>query len=276
METLESLRTAIPEREVIYHYTSQEGLLGIIQQRALWTSSIRHLNDSTEFEYSVQLVRTILNGRLRHERGPWNGYYGAILTGLDAIKDMTLFVGSFSENGDLLSQWRAYAPGGIGFSIGFKHKYLRSLAATQKFSFVKCSYSELDNAEILNQIINAGGQLVVNGDHRAAVESFFIALFKIAPAFKHPSFSEEKEWRLVSEVILQTDTETQFRTGKSMLIPYRNFRLTDTEGRMPVSKVFIGPTPHKELSISSVTHFLFSQGIIDGVVATSSVPYRTW
>jgi hypothetical protein len=30
---------------LLYHYTTQTGLLGIIRDRALWASSILHLND---------------------------------------------------------------------------------------------------------------------------------------------------------------------------------------------------------------------------------------
>jgi hypothetical protein len=65
--------------EIIYHYTSQQGLLGIVNGKSLWVSSIRHLNDAAEFGYSVEMIREILTRRLRAERGPWNTYYGTIL-----------------------------------------------------------------------------------------------------------------------------------------------------------------------------------------------------
>ncbi len=92
MSVIVKLKAAVPEKETIYHYTSQEGLLGIVRTKCLWVNSIRHLSDSAEFGYSVDLVREKLTYRLQKEHGPWNGFYGAVLERLDAIKDMTLFV----------------------------------------------------------------------------------------------------------------------------------------------------------------------------------------
>jgi hypothetical protein len=265
----------MPDDAIIYHYTSQDGLLGIIRNKSLWVSSILHLNDSAEFAYSIEIVRENLNIRLQNERGPWNGYYGAILAGFEAIKDLTLFVGSFSEEGDLLSQWRAYTSGGVGFSLGFKHANLKRLADQQNFRFLKCSYDKTEHNTILNKLIDESAGLVINGDYGLAVQAFFLGLFNIAPALKHPSFSEEREWRVVSPTIQTTDTNTKIRTGKSMLIPYGEFNLQEG-GKLSVSKIVVGPTPHKELSVLSVMQLLFSKKIDDCEVVPSSVPYRSW
>jgi len=101
-------------------------------------------------------------------------------------------------------------------------------------------------------------------------------LFEIAPKFKHPSFSEEKEWRLVSPLVQTANSKMNFRAGTSMLIPYRNFSLEDKESNFSPRKIFVGPTPHKDLSISSEMHLLFSRGISDCSVAPSIVPFRNW
>jgi hypothetical protein len=45
---------------VIYHYTTQRGLLGIIENRELWATNILYMNDSTEFSIVFQLVGDIL------------------------------------------------------------------------------------------------------------------------------------------------------------------------------------------------------------------------
>ena len=49
----------------LYHYTTQEGLLGIVKSRSLWTTSVFHLNDSAEFDYTLDLAIGKLEERVR-------------------------------------------------------------------------------------------------------------------------------------------------------------------------------------------------------------------
>ena len=41
---------------ILYHYTSQEGLLGIIKNREVWATDISYLNDTKEYKYTVDLT----------------------------------------------------------------------------------------------------------------------------------------------------------------------------------------------------------------------------
>jgi hypothetical protein len=50
-----STQPATPD--TVSHYTSQVGLIGIIQNESVWVSSIRHLNDSAELPYAANLMR---------------------------------------------------------------------------------------------------------------------------------------------------------------------------------------------------------------------------
>jgi len=43
MDPIQRLTSAVPDSSIIFHYTSQNGLLGIIKSKSLWASSIRHL-----------------------------------------------------------------------------------------------------------------------------------------------------------------------------------------------------------------------------------------
>lgn len=131
---------------------------------------------------------------------------------------------------------------------------------------------------ITRQVIdNAGKRVsVATSGLNDSPEQFFVSFFQYAPALKHPSFSEENEWRIVSEIVQPTDPATKFRPGRSMLRPYREFSLEEIDHRVPVSKIFVGPRPHPDQSVFSVTGLLFSHGITDCAVVDSKVPYRTW
>ena len=51
---------------VLYHYTSLEGLLGILdikssQPQSIWATNIFYLNDASELNYSIKLIKNEIN-----------------------------------------------------------------------------------------------------------------------------------------------------------------------------------------------------------------------
>ena len=260
----------------LYHYTTQEGLLGIVKSRSLWTTSILHLNDSSEFNYAFSVVRRRLESKLEAAKGRYEAFYRLALASLTAAKYFTVYVGSFSEEGDLLSQWRAYTHNGIGFSVGFHDTDLQQLALKQNYRLVKCLYAENEHSEIASRLIeNAEGWVDQRGDE-IAHRGFFQNLIEIAPLFKNPAFREEKEWRVVSRLHL-LGQESEFRAGKSMLIPYREFNLEAENQWLRVAEFYVGPNPHVELAQASLAQLAVSKKIMNpAVVQVSQVPYRAW
>lgn len=55
MTILEWLKT-IPLPPVLYHYTTQTGLLGILQGNCLWATDSRYLSDSSEYSYGLERI----------------------------------------------------------------------------------------------------------------------------------------------------------------------------------------------------------------------------
>src|ERR1035441_9565471 len=52
-ELAEGWRVDVPA--VLYHYTTAEGLLGILNEQAFWATDCEFLNDSSEMRYGLQL-----------------------------------------------------------------------------------------------------------------------------------------------------------------------------------------------------------------------------
>ena len=50
--------------DILYHYTSQEGLLGIIGTGNIWATDILYLNDATEYTYAYKMIMEELNRHL--------------------------------------------------------------------------------------------------------------------------------------------------------------------------------------------------------------------
>lgn len=56
--------------DLLYHFTSSEGLVGILRSRSLWASHALSLNDASEVSYGIAMTRKYLQGRVRDEQGP--------------------------------------------------------------------------------------------------------------------------------------------------------------------------------------------------------------
>jgi hypothetical protein len=50
--------------EILYHYTDQDGLLGIMEKDQLWATKMQYMNDATEFGASLDLARERLQSLL--------------------------------------------------------------------------------------------------------------------------------------------------------------------------------------------------------------------
>jgi hypothetical protein len=106
----------------LYQYTSLEALVSIVQSKRVWASNIRFLNDHSESLWLRQHVVSILK-----RKGSSTGQeerMNEIIAMIEAWPPFSLFVASFTEKPDDLSQWRAYCPPGLGVSIGFSAKCL--------------------------------------------------------------------------------------------------------------------------------------------------------
>ena len=117
---LELLSRPVPD--YLYRYTSIGCLHGIIEGRSIWASMIHYLNDAAELKTAISICREILTKELRQTSdfamkdvvGVWN----AVLD--DLLEETHICVVSFTEQPDLLSQWRAYCPPDGGYAIGFR------------------------------------------------------------------------------------------------------------------------------------------------------------
>ena len=46
-----------PPPAILYHYTTQQGLLGIIRDKEIWASHTQYLNDAREFRHALDLIK---------------------------------------------------------------------------------------------------------------------------------------------------------------------------------------------------------------------------
>lgn len=175
---------------LLYHYTTLDGLLGIVQHQSIWATHIRRLNDVSELKtaFSSECTSPLLNSlfpdadaeskeRLRLFMAPPLGRYDNFVV---SFTDDEAATGSQAPRpGDRLSQWRAYSSVSGGFSIGFDpHLVMKGwetclVAKTGAECYLKrCRYSAAEKAAVAKSIGEGRSQIF------ATVLDQYLGLFR--------------------------------------------------------------------------------------------------
>ena len=72
--------------EILYHYTSQEGLLGIICKKEMWASHTQYLNDQREFRHAIELVRDELSRMVRQANTQTRPFVEEMNQGIEPLR----------------------------------------------------------------------------------------------------------------------------------------------------------------------------------------------
>lgn len=289
-----ALRRRPPAR--LFHYTSSSGLLGIAATKALWATHVRYLNDMAELSHAVDLARRLIDSHLEQRARTdvdapdeeillreMRRYLGSASTGI--------YVASLTEAMDHLSQWRAYCPPAGGYALGISSEQLAAVAAEQRFFLAPCVYDKTTQRSILSEIIAhylsllARDTHVATSGHEQRIKNLGVAfareVSKYGAIIKHPSFREEREWRVISFARGVNDPHLRYRPGKHSIVPYLELRLQTAanphllrEAHPDSLLAVTGPTVDPSaanFAVQSLGHNAFPPG---WAFTTSGIPYR--
>jgi hypothetical protein len=272
---------------VLYHYTTRAGLIGMLEQRAVYASDVRYLNDENEIALAIRLTQEIIFARLSHPDDD-ESLYEKIKSWLYSLESqIRVFVFSMTEEGDLLSQWRAYCKPNDGYAIGIDPQKLLKHANTQStFFLARCEYDKNNQTTILSNLIDEvkavyqkrrkGNGMSLNDSLNATMMHFILWFLVVAPTMKDTAFEAEKEWRLISWLSFGSlgDGNVFYRDGRSLLMPYVKVKLASEGDQLPIIEAIVGPSSHKDIEVSAVQAFLVKSNATGHAVNLSKVPYR--
>jgi S-adenosylhomocysteine hydrolase len=241
----------------LFHYTTPAGLIGILEESSIWASSSYHLNDAAEFRYAIRLIMDRLQLRLQSEHGPNNPAYGNLLESLQMVtKGVQVFIASFSEQGDLLSQWLAYS-GSDGYALGIDAQQAEA-AIADGFTLVRCVYELEAQTRIADAFIDIYCDSSDGTTDRSGVIKKALI---VASAIKHPGFEKEAEWRLVKALAIGWhDEKLFFRPGRNGIVPYMKARLSSADAKYIPSMIYIGPNGDMDAAAAALETFLSYRG----------------
>jgi hypothetical protein len=276
--------------DILYHYTSAEGLSGILKDKMVWATVATYLNDSREYVHGVDIAKNLIKERLEFAKSDdlAMDFYQSLEHRLSDINNgndgRQICVFSLSGNGDLLSQWRGYCPASGGYSIGFNVTALSSHLERQGFRLKRCEYEIERQRTLVGPLLTEGVQkfrgLAVTESRQQrlnqVIEGNFIKNFsRIASLLKDEAFMEENEWRAVSELI--SHRKLKYRIKNSMPIPHFPLTICEPGGPLPIRQIIIGPMANQFLAEDGVRVMLLDHDVVGGDfprVLRSKIPFR--
>lgn len=192
------------------------------------------------------------------------------------IEDTPFNIGvlSLSQAKDCLSQWRGYGD----YAIVFDFNKLNSLLKNRRFKYglTQCLYEKKDQESATDEFIkniNINPTLIGSGsDHlQINIQDYIL---KTGLAIKNKSFSEELEWRAISEIINSSWNEQHhsWKKEKDQCL-YLEFDLSNDNNELPISAIMIGPVQNKESKKLDMEKFLKLLNL-NIPVLISTIPYR--
>lgn len=275
-----------PVPSVIYHYTTDVGLRGILESGKLWLTDLFYLNDPSELQHGVSIAMDLLHDHpIVCQELPQDFSGGLQEKRLQKIANF--FVCSFSACGDDLGQWRAYADNGRGYALGFNTKSLEeTFCANAKKKALDgtpisdgetfpVTYDDSKLVEIHRQIIERGqnlSQQAVNAHRAELLGRLATYVVHTSVYFKHRAYINENEYRFLEVHRADGQLEVKFRPRAYELIRYREFDWRNA-GAGVLKKIVIGPAADKGKSREFAERCLHDSRCNDVEIVCSDIPY---
>ena len=275
----------------VWHYTSADGLIGVLKSGKIWSTQIACLNDTLEQRYFGNLVHAAVRLWRSQNTDPTNAVMLRIADDALANTDVTAagyFVACFSEVEDDLGQWRGYGGGECGYAIGFRYDGILEAIKTRPGTLLlPMNYDEKTQTFLVADVLRIAQVYFLDGLKRGLPDvekwardflfAFAAELEIFACIIKHPKFSGEAERRITTLFQAGEHQALEFRQKRTLLARHLPLDLTIAahDGkRLPITRIYVGPGPAQQVSRVGVGDLLLKCGYQNITVEMSKVPYR--
>ena len=292
------------KRETLkYHYTSPNAFLSILNGRKVHFTDARYLNDKTEDEIVIELIKICLEknmGKYPRVYKAFGSIYdkkvegnGSFINNSD-YRGMRKFVFCTSTEPDSLVMWNYYVNNGNyqGYNLGFNiEKFLKTFD-TEKSDIVDpffvlyggVIYREKNQFEVIESEIRKI-ELLRDKDDEYIMIQLIQFIDRYGLFFKHSKFEHEKEYRIVIEIDERClnkngfkncfgennkKIEYEFTTKHGLVVPYLNVTFNDDA----LSRITVSPLTEFAIAKKSVREVFRVNGYENVKVYKSNIPIR--
>ncbi len=266
-----------------YHYTSHNGLRGILTDGGLRASYRMTMSDNEEFTYARKIIFEELDAVMSGNQ--WSNFSKSVVerakcllnTYLDDSKaNPRAYCACLSTESDHPTQWKNYAENGRGFAIGFDLAKLIDEWTGKKgrgepyISFAPVLYDERAQREFIQSLVKAGRRDFLRFRKEGFTQTLLVIkiasqLMNLIDFIKDPFYASEHEIRLTLEYkdkgerLLPQDIK-YYQRGEEF-IPYIFLDLRDSStGLIPIAEIKIGPNADLASARRFVGDLIFDLG----------------
>lgn len=270
-------------KNIIYHYCNVESFRAIIQNKTLWLSSVYNLNDYKEIHW----IKDKVTKKIEELKNNNNFFKYKAFEKLYTKQLPSVYIASFSQGDDLLSQWRAYANDGFGVAIGFNVDYFKSNCLVHTTEVL---YDEVEQEKEIEKILEPLEEISNTIDFeshkfKSLCKEIISEINNLSAKSKNELFIEEQEVRLIHNPIIIDDKENKkfifkdnlsdmkFRSVCGNLIPYFELKFDENlDGTPPILEIIKGPK--NKFIDQEVKIFLSNNGFYEVEIKNSKSSYR--
>lgn len=270
-EVLDHYRTTPYLPPVLYHYTSLEAALHILEHRKMWCSNVFYANDPAEAVYGQSILDEVAKTDADLK-----------LEGLRTVlEELDCYVASFSADGDLLPQWRAYCRNGRGVAVGVDAAVLRKRSS---LILARVIYDQKTQRQFVTDMLDVFRQALLSARGnvprlRRLLDALAMYLVIVRSALKIETYESEREFRLFD--VLPADraahnVQLAFRASSGLIVPHFEADLTASNAEnaaQPIREIRVGPCLDAPLIARSLKTFAIQEGLTFAV-SSSQVRMR--
>ena len=269
---------------MLYHYTDFAAFNGIIRCAELRLNNILNMNDAAEMRLFMHGMCNAVVEKLRAEGESEKGPLAETFFQKELKKEFhySAYAACFSKYRDDAAQWERYGHLGQGVCIAFHEDILQQMIAGSVF--LKEVYYQEDMREhrLVDSFINLITETTDLAEGLPQLQDLMNDAWVQSAAFKHPSFSSEREFRLVVSPFISNEfaIEPKYHVSEGRIKKYYPLDLNRMCGKLNmhlsdlVGEIIIGPTSSQSLPI--LQDYLTDCGlhVLKDKISMSTCPLR--